>query len=160
MCYIFRQICPFHSELRKDKIATCLLLPPAFFLSPPTFWEARDQPEPGSFFPRMKDPGNEVGKLVGRLTTLPPEAIQEYVGGKLLIVLLLPQLFVTGTQGNYTIKLRPSWESRGRATPQTPHHPTPTVACMCVAETLCKLTIPLYLTACKRLKFSVSREKF
>ena len=43
-----------------DKIATCLLLPPAFFLSPPTFWEARDQPEPGSFFPRMKDPGNEV----------------------------------------------------------------------------------------------------
>ena len=61
MCYIFRQICPFHSELRKDKIATCLPLPPAFFLSPPTFWEARDQPEPGSFFPRMKDPGNEVG---------------------------------------------------------------------------------------------------
>ena len=60
MCYIFRQICPFHSELRKDKIATCLLLAPAFFLSPPTFWEARDQPEPGSFFPRMKDPGNEV----------------------------------------------------------------------------------------------------
>ena len=60
MCYIFRQICPFNSELRKDKIATCLLLPPAFILSPPTFWEARDQPEPGSFFPRMKDPGNEV----------------------------------------------------------------------------------------------------
>ena len=44
----------------KDKIATCLLLPPALFLSSPTFWEARDQPEPGSFFPRMKDPGNEV----------------------------------------------------------------------------------------------------
>ena len=60
MCYIFRQIFPFHSDLRKDKIATCLLLPPAVFLSPPTFWEARDQPEPGSFFPRMKDPGNEV----------------------------------------------------------------------------------------------------
>ena len=76
------------------------------------------------------------------------------------MVLLLPQLFVTGTQGNYTIKLRPSWESRGRATPQTPHHPTPTNARMCVAETLCKLTIPLHLTACKRLKFSVSREKF
>ena len=61
MCYIFRKIFPFHSELRKDKIATCSLLPPAVFLSPPTFWEARDQPEPGSFFPRMKDPGNEVG---------------------------------------------------------------------------------------------------
>ena len=60
MCYIFRQIFPFHSELRKDKIATCSLLPPAVFLSPPTFWEARDQPEPGSFFPRMKDPGNEM----------------------------------------------------------------------------------------------------
>ena len=58
--YIFRKIFPFH---RKDKIATCLLLPPAVFLSPPTFWEARDQPEPGSFFPRMKDPGNEVGFL-------------------------------------------------------------------------------------------------
>ena len=25
-----------------------------------SFLEARDQPEPGSFFPRMKDPGNEV----------------------------------------------------------------------------------------------------
>ena len=64
MCYIFRQIFPFHSELRKDKIATSLLLSPAVFLSPPTFWEARDQPEPGSFFPRMKDPGNEVGKFM------------------------------------------------------------------------------------------------
>ena len=37
-----------------------------FFLSPPTFWEAHDQPEPRSFFPRslwgggMKDPANEV----------------------------------------------------------------------------------------------------
>ena len=58
---MFRQIFPLRSELRKDKIATCLRLPPAFFfLSPPTFWEARDQPEPGSFFPWMKDPGNEV----------------------------------------------------------------------------------------------------
>ena len=63
MCYIFRQIFPFLSELRKDKIATWLRLPPAVFLSPPTFWEARDQPEPGSFFPRMKDPGNEVDPL-------------------------------------------------------------------------------------------------
>ena len=62
MCYIFRQICPFHSELRKGKISTCLPLPTAFVLSPPTFWEARDQPEPGSLFPRMKDPGNEVAK--------------------------------------------------------------------------------------------------
>ena len=62
MCYTFRQIFPFHGELKKDKIATCLLLPPAVFLSPPTFWEARDQPEPGSFFPRMKDPGNEVAQ--------------------------------------------------------------------------------------------------
>ena len=35
-------------------------LPPAVVLSPPTYWKARDQPEPGSFFPRMKDPGNEV----------------------------------------------------------------------------------------------------
>ena len=65
MCYIFRQIFPFHSELRKDKIATCLLLPPAVVLSPPTFWEACDQPEPGSFFPRMKDPGNEVVECSG-----------------------------------------------------------------------------------------------
>lgn len=64
MCYIFRQIIsPFHSELRKDKIATCSLLPPAVFLSPPTFWEARDQPEPGSSFPRMKDPGNEFDAI-------------------------------------------------------------------------------------------------
>ena len=62
MCYIFRQIFPFHSELRKDKIATWLRLPPAVFLSPPTFWEARDQPEPRSFLPRMKDPGKEVAK--------------------------------------------------------------------------------------------------
>ena len=60
MCYIFRQICPFNSEFRKENIATRLLLPPAYFLSPLTFWEARDQPEPGSFFPRMKDPGNKV----------------------------------------------------------------------------------------------------
>ena len=60
MCYTFRQIFPFRSEVRKDKIATLLRLPPAFLLSRPTFWEARDQPEPGSF-PRMKDPGNEVG---------------------------------------------------------------------------------------------------
>ena len=37
-----------------------LTSPSRIFLSPPTFWEARDQPEPGSFFPRMKDPGNEV----------------------------------------------------------------------------------------------------
>ena len=64
MCYNFGQIFPFHSELRKDKIATRLLLPPAVFLSPYSFWEARDQPEPGSFFPRMKDPGNEVAKKV------------------------------------------------------------------------------------------------
>ena len=64
MCYIFRQIFPFHSESRKDKIATWLRLPPAvFFLSPPSFWEARYQPEPGSFFPRMKDPENEVDPL-------------------------------------------------------------------------------------------------
>jgi len=62
MCYIFKQLFPFHSELRKDKIATWLRLPPAVFLSPPTFWDARDQPELGSFFPRMKDPGNEVGE--------------------------------------------------------------------------------------------------
>ena len=61
MQYIFRQIFPFHSKLRKDKIATWLRLPPAVFLSPPAFWEARDQAEPGSFFPRMKDPGKEVG---------------------------------------------------------------------------------------------------
>ena len=64
MCYTFRRIFPFHGELKKDKIATCLLLPPAVFLSPPTFWEARDQPEPGSFFPRMKDPGNEVAVVL------------------------------------------------------------------------------------------------
>ena len=38
-------------------------------MSPPTFWEARDQPEPGSFFPRsiwggeMKSPGNKVVRL-------------------------------------------------------------------------------------------------
>ena len=37
MCYIFRQICPFHGELRKDKIATCLLLPPVFFCHLPLF---------------------------------------------------------------------------------------------------------------------------
>ena len=38
MCYyIFRQIFPFYSELRKDKIATCLHFPSAVFLSPPTF---------------------------------------------------------------------------------------------------------------------------
>ena len=60
MCYIFTPIFPFYSELRKDKIATWLRLPPAVFLSPPTFWEARYQPEPGSFLPRMKDPGNEL----------------------------------------------------------------------------------------------------
>ena len=29
---------------------TWLYLPLIVFLSPPTFWEARDQPEPGSFF--------------------------------------------------------------------------------------------------------------
>ena len=60
MCYIFRQICPFHSELRKDKIATCLLLPPHFFCHLPLFGRHVTSPEPGSFFPRMKDPGNEV----------------------------------------------------------------------------------------------------
>ena len=60
MCFIFTQIFPFYSELRKDKIATWLPLPPAVILSPPTFWEARDQPEAGCFFPRMKDPGNEL----------------------------------------------------------------------------------------------------
>ena len=49
-----------YSEFRKDTIVTWLHLPRIMFLSPPTFWEARDQPEPGSFFPRMKDPGNEV----------------------------------------------------------------------------------------------------
>ena len=65
MCYIFGQIFPFHSELREDKIATWLRLPPAVFLSPPTFWEACDQPEPWSFFPRMNDPGNEVGIVSG-----------------------------------------------------------------------------------------------
>ena len=54
---------PFHSELGKDKMATWLRLSSAVFLSRPTFWEARDQPEPGSFFPRMKDPGNEVDPL-------------------------------------------------------------------------------------------------
>ena len=70
MCYIFRQIFPFHSELRKDKIANCLLLPLAVFLSPPTFWEACDQPEPGSFFPRMKDPGDEVGPVVAYLADM------------------------------------------------------------------------------------------
>ena len=61
MRYIFRQIFPFHSGLRKDRIATWLRLPLAVFLSPSTFREARDQPEPESFFPRMKDRGNEVG---------------------------------------------------------------------------------------------------
>ena len=60
MCYIFRQTFPFYSELRQDKIATWLRLPPAVFLSPPTFCKALDQPEPGSFFPRMKDPGNKI----------------------------------------------------------------------------------------------------
>ena len=55
------QIFPFHSELRKNKITTLLRLPRAAFLSPPTVWDARDQPEPGSFFPRVKGPGNEVG---------------------------------------------------------------------------------------------------
>ena len=60
-CAIFlHKFSPFHSELRKDKIATWLRLPPAVFLSSPTFWKARDQPEPGSFFPRIKDQGNEV----------------------------------------------------------------------------------------------------
>ena len=34
------------------------------FRSPPTFWGARDQPEPGSFFPRIKDTGNEVAFFV------------------------------------------------------------------------------------------------
>ena len=60
MCYIFRQIFPFHSELGKDEIATWLRLPHAVLLSPPNLWEARDQPEPGSFFPWLKGPGNEV----------------------------------------------------------------------------------------------------
>ena len=40
-----------YSEFRKDTIVTWLHLPPIMFLSPPTIWEARDQPEPGSFFP-------------------------------------------------------------------------------------------------------------
>ena len=43
-------------------MATCILLSPAVFLPPPTFWEESDQPEPGSFFPGMKDPGNEVAE--------------------------------------------------------------------------------------------------
>ena len=34
-----------------DKTATWLHLPPVVLLSPPTFWEAHDQPEPGCFFP-------------------------------------------------------------------------------------------------------------
>ena len=63
MCYIFTQNFPFHGELRKDKIATWLRLPSAVFLSPPSFWEARDQPEAGSFFPRMKGLGNEVSSI-------------------------------------------------------------------------------------------------
>ena len=57
MCYIFRQLFPFQSGLRKDKICV-LVTPPSlgfvFFLSPPTFWEAHDQPEPRSFFPRSR----------------------------------------------------------------------------------------------------------
>ena len=59
---------PFHSELwKKTKSRLAHFSLTQSFLSPPTFWEARDQPEPGFFFPRMKDPGNEVG---GRLRFL------------------------------------------------------------------------------------------
>ena len=47
---VFRQIFPFQSEFRKGKTATWLLLPPVVFFSSPTFWEACDQPEPGSSF--------------------------------------------------------------------------------------------------------------
>ena len=59
-------ILSFQSEFRKDKTATWLHLPHVVLLSPPTFLEARDEPEPGSFFLRSpwdleaKDPGNEV----------------------------------------------------------------------------------------------------
>jgi len=38
---------------KKTKSRLAYFSLPHFFLSPPTFWEARDQPEPGSFFPRM-----------------------------------------------------------------------------------------------------------
>ena len=64
----FRQIFSFQSEFSKDKTATWLPLPPVVFLSPPTFWETRDQPEPRSFFPcslrgeKTKGPGKEVKK--------------------------------------------------------------------------------------------------
>ena len=54
------------SKGKIDKIATWPRLSLVFFLLPLTFWEARDQPESGFFFPRslwggeMKAPGNEV----------------------------------------------------------------------------------------------------
>ena len=47
ICYIFKQILPFQSGLRKDEICALVIPPSRCFLSPPTFWEARDQPEPG-----------------------------------------------------------------------------------------------------------------
>ena len=50
MYYIIGQIFPLQTGIKKDEIATWLHLSRIDFLSPPTFWEARDQPEPESFF--------------------------------------------------------------------------------------------------------------
>ena len=47
ICYIFKQIFPFQSGLRKDEICALVIPPSRCFLSPLTFCEARDQPEPG-----------------------------------------------------------------------------------------------------------------
>ena len=67
MCYIFLQISPSRVGSVKTKLRlgyTSLLL--FLFLSSPTFWKTRDQPEPGSFSHSslwsgdMKDPGSEV----------------------------------------------------------------------------------------------------
>ena len=49
----FRQIFPFQSGFRKNKIATRLHLSPIVFCFSPTFWETRDQPKPGLFSPSL-----------------------------------------------------------------------------------------------------------
>ena len=43
----------------------------AFLLSPPTFWEARDQLEPGSFFPRMKSSYFQIDHFVVSIVRMP-----------------------------------------------------------------------------------------
>ncbi len=67
LCLFWWQHFPLSRGLSIDKIHSESSLPLTIFLSPPRFWGARDQTQPGSLFSRSGGRGERTGKEVANI---------------------------------------------------------------------------------------------